>query len=91
MRSLKLNEETVKIEVGGIKIDEVRNKTKQQADILVEQIRQLKTSSKLMHEKFDKTNEWHGQQNAITTRLLIFIAVCSFLITVFLGLIYSNL
>ena len=91
MRSLKLNEEPVKIEVGGIKMDEVRNKTKQQADILVEQIRQLKTSSKLMHEKFDKTNEWHGQQNAITVRLLIFIAVCSFLITVFLGLIYSNL
>ena len=91
MRSLKLNEEPVKIEVGGIKMDEVRNKTKQQADILVEQIRQLKTSSKLMHEKFDKTNEWHGQQNAITFRLLIFIAVCSFLITVFLGLIYSNL
>ena len=72
-------------------MDEVRNKTKQQADILVEQIRQLKTSSKLMHEKFDKTNEWHGQQNAIIVRLLIFIAVCSFLITVFLGLIYSNL
>ena len=91
MRSLKLNEEPVKIEVGGIKMDEVRNKTKQHADILVEQIRQLKTSSKLMHEKFDKTNEWHGQQNAITFRLLIFIAVCSFLITVFLGLIYSNL
>ena len=91
MRSLKLNEEPVKIEVGGIKMDEVRNKTKQQADILVEQIRQLTNSSKLMHEKFDKTNEWHGQQNAITFRLLIFIAVCSFLITVFLGLIYSNL
>lgn len=65
--------------------------TKQKADLLVEQVQQLASSSKLMHEKLDRTNEWHGQQNSITMKLLIFTSVCSFLTTVFLGLIYFNL
>ena len=69
----------------------IKKSTKEKADASVEQLQQLVTSSKLMHEKIDKTNEWHGQQNSITMRLLTFIAICSFLTTVFLGLIYFNL
>ena len=69
----------------------IKKSTKEKADVLVEQVRQLASSSKLMHEKLDKTNEWHGQQNSITTKLLIFVAVCSLLTTVFLGLIYLNI
>ena len=69
----------------------IKKSTKEKADLLVEQVQQLASSNKLMHEKLDKTNEWHGQQNTITMRLLIFIAICSFLTTIFLGLIYFNL
>ena len=69
----------------------IKKSTKEKADVLVEQVQQLASSSKLIHEKIDKTNEWHGQQNSITMRLLTFIAICSFLTTVFLGLIYFNL
>ena len=69
----------------------IKQSTKEKADLLVEQVKQLTTSSKLMHEKLDKTNEWHGQQNTITMRLLFFISVSSFLTTVFLSLIYFNL
>ena len=64
---------------------------KEEADVLVEQVQQLMKSSKLLHEKIDNTNEWHGQQNFIMMRLLTFIAICSFLTTIFLGLIYFNL
>ena len=69
----------------------IKSSTKEKADLLVKQVQQLKSSIKLMHEKFDKTNEWYGQQNRITIRFLIFIAVCSFLTAMFLGLIYFNL
>ena len=65
--------------------------TKEKADVLVEQVQLLAKSSKLMHDKVDKTNEWHGQQNSITMKLLIFIAICSLLTTSFLALIYFNL
>ena len=54
----------------------IKKSTKEKADVLVEQVQQLTSSSKLMHEKLDKTTEWHGQQNSITMRLLIFIAFC---------------
>ena len=40
-----------------------------------------------LHEKLDKTNEWHGQQNNITIRLLIFIAICSCLTSFFWNLL----
>ncbi len=69
----------------------MKKPTKEKADILVEQVQQLSSSSKLIHEKLDKTNQWHGQQNNITMRLLVFIAICSLLTTIFLGLIYFNL
>ena len=69
----------------------MKKSTKDKADILVEQVQQLTSSSKLIHEKLDRTNEWHGQQNNITMKLLIFIAICSLLTTIFLGLIYFNL
>ena len=68
-----------------------KGSTKDKANILVEKVQQLASSSKLMHEKLDKTNQWHGEQNSITMKLLIFIAICSFLTTIFLGLIYFNL
>ncbi len=64
--------------------------TKEKADLLVEQVHQLSSLSKLINEKLDKTNQWHGRQNNITQRLLIFISICSLLTTVFLGLIYFN-
>ena len=69
----------------------IKKSTKEKADVLVEQVQQLTNSSKLIHEKIDKTNEWHGQQNSIIMRLLTFIAICSFLTAIFLGLIYFNL
>ena len=69
----------------------MKKSAKEKADILVEQVQELAISSKLLHEKLDKTNEWHGQQNNITMRLLIFIGICSLLTTIFLGLIYFNL
>ena len=69
----------------------IKKSTKEKADVLVEQVQQLTNSSKLIHEKIDRTNEWHGQQNSIIMRLLTFIAICSFLTTIFLGLIYFNL
>ena len=69
----------------------MKKSTKDKADILVEQVQQLASSSKLIHEKLDKTNEWHGGQNNITMKFLIFIAICSLLTTIFLGLIYFNL
>ena len=73
-------------------LEEVMKKsTKEKADILVEQVQQLAGSSKLIHEKLDKTNEWHGQQSKITMKLLIFIAICALLTTIFLGLIYFTL
>lgn len=65
--------------------------TKEKADVLVEQVQLLAKSSKLMHDKVDKTNEWHGQQNSITMKLLTFIAICSLLTTSFLALIYFTL
>ena len=69
----------------------IKKSTKEKADVLVEQVQQLASSSKLMHEKLDKINEWHGQQNSITRKLLLFIAICCFLTTIFIGLIYFNL
>ena len=69
----------------------IKKSTKEKADVLVEQVQQLTSSSKLINEKLDKTNEWHGKQNSIAMRLLIFIAMCSLLTTIFLGLIYFNL
>ena len=65
--------------------------TKEKAEVLVQQVQQLVISNKLINDKLDKTNEWHGQQNNITMRLLILIAVCSLLTTIFLGLIYFNI
>ena len=65
--------------------------TKEKADVLVEQVQLLAKSSKLMHDKVDKTNEWHGQQNSITMKLLIFIAICSLLTTSFLCLMLSTM
>ena len=69
----------------------MKNSTKEKADILVEQVQQLASSSKLIHEKLDKTNEFHYQRNIVTIKLLIFIAICSLLTTIFLGLIYFTL
>ena len=69
----------------------IKKATKEKADVLVEQVQQLASSSKLMHEKLDKTNEWHGQQNSIAIRLLIFIAICCLVTMIFLALIYFNL
>ena len=69
----------------------MKQSTKEKADLLVEQVQQLASSSKLLHEKLDKTNEWHGQQNVVTMRIIIFIAICSLVTTIFLGLIYFNL
>ena len=69
----------------------IKKSTKEKADILVEQVRQLEISSRLIHEKFDRTNEWYGQQNSITMKVLIFIAICSLLTTIFIGLIYFNI
>ena len=69
----------------------IKKSTKEKADVLVEQVQQLTNSSKLIHEKIDKTNEWHGQQNSIIMKLLTFITICSFLTAIFLGLIYFNL
>ena len=65
--------------------------TKEKAEVLVQRVQQLVISNKLINDKLDKTNEWHGQQNNITMRLLILIAVCSLLTTIFLGLIYFNI
>ncbi|PQM61795.1 MAG: hypothetical protein CML40_02985 [Rhodobacteraceae bacterium] len=69
----------------------IKKSTKEKADILVEQVRQLEISSRLIHEKLDRTNEWHGQQNSIAMKVLIFIAICSLLTTIFIGLIYFNI
>ena len=68
-----------------------KKSTKEKADILVEQVQQITNSIKLLHEKFDKTNEWHGQQNYVIIKFLVFIALCSFLTAIFLGLIYFNI
>ncbi len=37
----------------------------QRADLFVEQAQQFSSSSRRIHEKLDKTNEWHGKQNAV--------------------------
>ncbi|MEE2774998.1 MAG: hypothetical protein VYE27_08805 [Pseudomonadota bacterium] len=69
----------------------MKTTTKQKADLLVENVEQLAILSKLINEKIDKTNQWHGKQNTIIVRFLILIALSSFASSAFLGLIYVNL
>ena len=70
---------------------EMSKTNKLKADLLVENVEKLTILSKLMNEKLDETTEWHGRQNGIFTKLLIFIAFCSSLTAIFLALIYFNL
>ena len=46
----------------------IKKSTKEKADLLVEQVQLLTSSTKLMHEKLDKTTLLQGQQNSIATK-----------------------